>query len=315
MTFGFVGVVFVLAAIPSRASDGVIEINQVAALAGGITSGDSPGFPVTISASGSYVLTGNLDVSSLNTSAIVVNADKVAIDLNGFTIRGPVVCLASNRYGSTLSCSPSSTSGAAVYATGATPIEDLRISNGFVRGFAYGVYGPRDCRIDHLVVASNSIAGLYLGRGCRIEKNIVMQNGGNGIDTDRASEVVENVALGNGSTGIRSRAAFAIVQANVSRKNGQHGIVTGGASGLISNNASTLNVLSGIWTGPNSQILGNAVGVNGEYQLRPGATSGYLNNLLYRSGSATLPNVESGVYMDPNSCDGTIGSETACTTP
>ena len=44
------------------ASDGVIEINQARALQGGVTEGDTPGFPVTISQSGSYRLTGNLTV-------------------------------------------------------------------------------------------------------------------------------------------------------------------------------------------------------------------------------------------------------------
>ena len=35
------------------AVDGVIEINQARALAGGVTPGDTAGFPVTISVSGS----------------------------------------------------------------------------------------------------------------------------------------------------------------------------------------------------------------------------------------------------------------------
>src|SRR5438046_162421 len=42
----------------SYASDGVVEINQARALAGGVTRGDAPGFPVTISQPGSYRLTG-----------------------------------------------------------------------------------------------------------------------------------------------------------------------------------------------------------------------------------------------------------------
>jgi hypothetical protein len=53
-----------LVPLPGAAVDGVIEINQSRALAGGVTPGDAPGFPVTISARGSYRLTGNLDLTA-----------------------------------------------------------------------------------------------------------------------------------------------------------------------------------------------------------------------------------------------------------
>src|SRR5208283_2371136 len=71
------------------AVDGVVLIDQNRALAGGITPGDTPGFPVTISQTGSYRLTGNLTVPDVNTGGIVVTADHVTIDLNGFSIIGP----------------------------------------------------------------------------------------------------------------------------------------------------------------------------------------------------------------------------------
>ena len=52
----------VLSVIPGglSAADGVVGIDQNSALAGSVTPGDAPGFPVTISQSGSYRLTGNL---------------------------------------------------------------------------------------------------------------------------------------------------------------------------------------------------------------------------------------------------------------
>src|SRR5580704_7633428 len=85
---------FVLAAFPCSiyAVDGVILIDQNHALAGNITPGDAPGFPVTISQSGSYRLAGNLIVPDVNTSAIVVTAENVSLDLNGFSIIGPNAC-------------------------------------------------------------------------------------------------------------------------------------------------------------------------------------------------------------------------------
>ena len=51
----------------ARAVDGVVEINQAKALAGGVTAGDTAGFPATISQSGSYRLTGNLTVPDADT--------------------------------------------------------------------------------------------------------------------------------------------------------------------------------------------------------------------------------------------------------
>ena len=58
---GLLAGVFALTCIaPAGAVDGVIEINQAKALAGGVTPSDTPGFPVSIDTAGSYRLTGNL---------------------------------------------------------------------------------------------------------------------------------------------------------------------------------------------------------------------------------------------------------------
>src|SRR5437870_3755247 len=75
------------------AVDGVILIDQNRALAGNVTPGDLQGFPVTISVAGSYRLSGNLTVPDANTTAILVTVDNVTIDLNGFSIIGPTVCV------------------------------------------------------------------------------------------------------------------------------------------------------------------------------------------------------------------------------
>src|SRR2546421_5801594 len=79
-------------AIPLYGVDGVVLINQNAALAGNVTPGDAPGFPVTISVSGSYRLSGNLVVPDANTTAVEITAADVTIDLNGFSVIGPTVC-------------------------------------------------------------------------------------------------------------------------------------------------------------------------------------------------------------------------------
>jgi hypothetical protein len=75
-----------LSAAPCLAVDGVVEINEARALAGDVTPGDTPGFPVTLSRPGSYRLTSRLATSSKSTTAILVTSDDVTLDLNGFTI-------------------------------------------------------------------------------------------------------------------------------------------------------------------------------------------------------------------------------------
>ncbi len=73
------------AAHPVLAVDGTIEINQSRALAGNVTPGDGPGFPVTIAAGGSYRLTSDLSPPA-GVDGIDVTASHVTLDLNGFKI-------------------------------------------------------------------------------------------------------------------------------------------------------------------------------------------------------------------------------------
>ena len=91
-------------ALPAGAGDGRSEINQAAALFGGITTSDLPGFPVTLDRSGSYVLTGSLSVPDAATDAIEIVASEVTLDLAGFSVSGPVSCTGD---GGGLICTPS----------------------------------------------------------------------------------------------------------------------------------------------------------------------------------------------------------------
>jgi hypothetical protein len=75
-------------ALQAQAVDGVILIDQAKSLAGGVTPGDEPGFPVTISQPGSYRLAGNLRVPE-GVRGVVIGARHVTLDLNGFTLSGP----------------------------------------------------------------------------------------------------------------------------------------------------------------------------------------------------------------------------------
>jgi hypothetical protein len=77
--------VAILAALPAGAVDGVLEINQACAVNTGCFPGDAAGFPVTLTAAGSYRLTGNLQATAVGVS---ISAAHVTLDLNGFVIDG-----------------------------------------------------------------------------------------------------------------------------------------------------------------------------------------------------------------------------------
>lgn len=78
---------FALAPLATLAVDGVILIDQNKALAGNVTPGDAPGFPVTLTRPGSYRLSGNLTLPAA-ADGIAVTSDGVSLDLNGFSIIG-----------------------------------------------------------------------------------------------------------------------------------------------------------------------------------------------------------------------------------
>jgi hypothetical protein len=206
-------VLLVLAA-PVWAVDGVVDINQARALAGGVTPGDTAGFPVTVSQSGSYRLTGNLTVPDANTTAISVTATNVTIDLNGFTILGPTVCS-----GAPLSCN---TTGSGV-GIDAASVDNVNVINGTIRGM--GSVGIRlslgDAgRVDGVTAQSNGSEGIYgaatvtnsiasrnggsgIAGGTLVTNSTALSNGGYGIDATKAT-VTNSTALNNGIVGIQA---------------------------------------------------------------------------------------------------------------
>jgi len=78
---------FALIPLTASAVDGVVLIDQNKALAGNVTPGDAPGFPVTITRAGSYRLSGNLTLPA-SADGIVIATSGVTLDLNGFSITG-----------------------------------------------------------------------------------------------------------------------------------------------------------------------------------------------------------------------------------
>jgi len=244
----------ILAAITGSmyAVDGVILIDQPHALAGGITPGDAPGFPVLITQSGSYRLAGNLTVPDENTIAILIAAPSVSIDLNGFSIIGPVIC-AGSPPNSAVACAPSGGSGQGI-ATGGQGAKVVRIFNGTIQGMGSigialqftGVLGD----VDNVTLFSNGVDGVETFG--KVTKSSATLNGRNGIS---AGSVLDSIASFNGGTGIG--VAFGTTSNSSALNNGGFGISVN--AGSVTGNTAVNNGKEGILAVCPSSLIGNTL--------------------------------------------------------
>lgn len=258
----------------AQAVDGVFLINQTSALAGYVTPGDVPGFPVTISLPGSYRLEGNLTVPTVFITAIQITADNVTLDLNGFAIlvasplclTGPGVPCPANGHG-----------------VEATDRENVAVLNGTVSGMGG--------------------SGVTLGKNGRVDKVRVLHNR-TGINTGQGSVVTGNTAQGNSSTGIYA-GANSIVEGNVAMSNLRHGIYASYGS-TVQGNTANLNGVDGINAELYSSVIGNTAARNARFGLglstnsSPNDAVGYVHNVLSSNGQA---NVSGGTTLGQNLCN------------
>ncbi len=206
------------ALLTSAGAHAQATIDQNKALAGNVTPGDAPGFPISLNVPGSYKLTGNLVVPA-GLSGIEITAAGVTLDLNGFTVSGALACIR-NSATFAVTCTGSATgTGIAMNGGGNT------VRNGTVRGFVYGIFYAGGDQIDGVlveqnysgVVASSHDGARTLVRNSRAQFNqtfgfavsdALVQgctaggNGGPGFSATR-SVVLDSVAQSNGQEGFK----------------------------------------------------------------------------------------------------------------
>jgi len=262
----------VAAGAPTRADDGRIEIDQTCAIETGCGPSDDPGFPITLSP-GSHVLTGNLQVSEPNTSAIfVVGARHVWIDLGGFTIQGPCA----------EPCTPGIGSGVEGFGGYAT------VRNGSIRGFALAGIDLRGdhSRIEDLLVSGNGFAGIRCDDGSLVRRvravrnagrgitthqppastgiaivfadNLADRNAGHGIEAGEGSVVAGNLSDGNGGTGIEALVGGHAIHDNRVRRNAGNGI-RASAGAVVEGNTAIENAGLGLFLNPAAGFGFNAI--------------------------------------------------------
>ena len=296
----------------SAAAQGRIEINQDIALQGGLADSvaDTPGFPVRITQPGSYVLTGPLDLTSedLNTRAIEIQSDDVVLDLNGFTIEGPLSC---GGVGAGLTCSGSGLGfGVLSFA------QNVSVTNGTVRSFSFaGLQLGDDCRVERVRLEGNGIHGLLTGERALVQSVIAVGNGGAsssptlsaGIRVEHGSVVLNSQAFENRNAGILEASVLGtpkggvLVSGSRVADNGSAGILLTGPGALVSGSTARNNGFQGVNVDGGSLIVGSTAVGNGSVGLLLNATSGFSHNVSAgNAGGETLGGVGSA-----NVCGGT----------
>lgn len=288
---------FAASAQRARAVDGVIEINQARALAGGVVATDAPGFPVSINEAGSYRLTSNLTVPAsdpANTGAILIQTNNVTIDLNGFTIQGP-----SNCAGGPITCSPT---GSASGIDGAGR-QGIRIVNGVVRGFpSVGILLGGRSRLESVRTEANGADGMNVGSQSVIRGCVSSVNGSNGIFASTNSTISGCTAGNNGQAGIRASSGSVVSNCSAAQ-NSLTGIAVEAGS-TVTGSAATGNSTNGISAGSGSLLIGNTAQSNAQQGMVLSDPSvGYVNNVASsNNGGNGNPQVAGGTKLGNNIC-------------
>ena len=247
----------------AHAVDGVLEINQTCALNTGCFSGDAAGFPVTIASTGSYRLPSNLTQTAAG-NVIDINAERVSIDLNGFTIS----CVAAD------DC-PAQHGIAANFNSYAT------VRNGTVTGFgADGVSLWANALVEQVRSTHNLGDGIWTQTASRVIDSIGTNNGGNGIYVDFGSTVSGCTSLNNSGDGI-----------------------TAGQGSTMTGNTSMVNFGHGIATSAGSTIQDNTARGNSGFGLSMSSNVGYgQNSITNNNGGDVNPQTSGGIQTGVNVC-------------
>jgi hypothetical protein len=193
-------ILMLASAVPAIA-DGPVIITQAKALAGNVTPGDNPGYPVSITKAGSYQLGSNL-VPGAGHSGIAIVAPSVAIDFNGFTLIGGGVSefgvwgkqqSATIRNGTISGMKKDGIHAEAYFWV----VENMIIMNNGESGIAAYEY----IRVQNSTLAQNAMYGFVCTFACHVEDNIIVENDWGGASV-QGGTVLGNTIIGNGGPGI-----------------------------------------------------------------------------------------------------------------
>jgi hypothetical protein len=249
LAFSVAAVLAAFTAGPAKAIDGVQEINQACATGTGCFPGDGGGFPVTITAQGSYRLTGSLDGTGVgdNTNLIEILAAHVTLDLNGFEVvhaqscdDPPTLC---TRFGSGRGIDGSVSS-------------NVTVRDGtFRNAIEFGVFlGPR-ARVSGVRVSGCGGSGILVGDNSQVLGSTSTANGVDGIQLFAGSLARGNTVTRNAGIGILSFGSGQLI-GNIARGNAFGGLDLADTDGYALNR---MGENASVTTGSTNQVFG---GVN-----------------------------------------------------
>ncbi len=227
------------------------------------------GFPYKITKSGSYKLTSNLVVPA-GKDGIDVTAPDVTIDLNRFSIIGPVVCTRD-----TPTVCPAASSGIGIKSgddeTPGSP--DVKVLNGAVRGMgSHGIF--------------------LIGDGSLVERVSARSNAGDGIIV--AGIVLNCSAIANGSFGFLATT----VRDSEAASNTGDGILLDGRGGVAMGDTSSFNGGVGI-VAANGSVMNSTITLNKGVGIQATCPSAILNNTIVTNASS-IATSEPGCVLENN---------------
>lgn len=293
-------VFFSLFATSAWGVDGVIEINQARALAGGVTTGDAAAFPVSINESGSYRLTGSLTPTGADTNVIEINASAVVLDLNGFSILGGTTCTATLFPPNVTTCTAA---GSAVIGITGTTLGSVEIKNGSITGMKGALIDldtATNVQLRDLVggFSADSTACIRVGVATEIINTRIGFCQGAVIEADSFAKITDSRAGASNGVGFIAGIG-SVVRGGQASLNATDGLTC--VSGcVLEGNAVTANGSDGI-EASTSALTGNAASLNTGYGLNlTGGTYG--GNAL--EGNTTGAVTGTGVSQGTNVCAG-----------
>lgn len=203
--------------------------------------------PIVINSPGSYYLTGNLSLATLNTNGITISSNNVTLDLNGYTLTGPGKAAGS--------------SGTGITSAGGSPT-NISIRNGTILDWRNRGVGARfvNSQFEFLRVQNNGGSGINTGENCRVSNNTFYQNE-NGIYVGFDGCIVTgNVCHSNTSDGIYAYSGT--VTGNTCLNNGGYGISVVSDS-TITGNTCVVNTGDGIRIAYRCRVAENTCNGNG----------------------------------------------------
>jgi parallel beta-helix repeat protein len=191
---------------------GEIVLTQAKAQNGGITPGDTPGFPITLSKQGTYRFGSNI-FPTAGKDGIQITTSYVTIDLGGFLLHG------------------GDAASRAIIGSG----NALTVKNGTIAHFKFGgIIGAFSYwTVESLRIVENGEAGIFVGNFAKITDSTISANSGSGVQCDSDCHIEGNIVSSNIKEGIVI--ASGTVLGNTIQDNGLQGITTSGKAGYGNN--------------------------------------------------------------------------------